>query len=63
MDYFRGVAEMANAIQANRSARLSTDFSLHVTELALAMQYPETMGTPRTLTTTFEKIDPMSWAK
>jgi predicted dehydrogenase len=63
MDFFRGVAELAEAIQRNRSPRLSAEFSLHVTELALTMQYPEKMGTPRKLVSTFDPIEPMDWAK
>ncbi len=63
MDYFRGVAEMVEAIQMNRPARLSEDFSLHITELALTMQYPDKMGTPRDLVSSFEPMEPMDWAK
>ncbi|MBK8904168.1 MAG: Gfo/Idh/MocA family oxidoreductase [Anaerolineaceae bacterium] len=63
MDYFRGVTELAESIQMNRPTRLSADFSLHITELALAMQYPEKLGTQRELVSTFEGVSPMHWAK
>jgi predicted dehydrogenase len=62
MDFFRGVADMAFAIKHNQPSRLGADFSLHITELALAMQYPGLMGTPRELESSFEPVAPMDWA-
>lgn len=62
MDYCRGIAELAAAIQDKRSPRLSADFSLHITELALTMQYPNLMGTPREMVSSFEPMEPMDWA-
>jgi predicted dehydrogenase len=63
MDQARGVAELAGAISENRPCRLSTRFSLHCTEIALAIQYPQLMGCPRRLKSSFEPVDPMPWAK
>jgi predicted dehydrogenase len=62
MDFFRGVAETAAAINDGRPARLSADFSLHITELALAMQYPGILGSSRELVSSFEPMMPMDWA-
>jgi predicted dehydrogenase len=63
MDQARGVAELAAAIAEKRPCRMSTRFSLHCTEIALAIQYPRLLGCPRMLTTSFEPVDPMPWAK
>ncbi|MEL6520618.1 MAG: Gfo/Idh/MocA family oxidoreductase [Pseudomonadota bacterium] len=45
MDFALGVAEMAQAIQAGRTPRLAGNFSLHITEVSLAIQHPERFGT------------------
>jgi predicted dehydrogenase len=45
MDFALGVAEMAEAIGAERTPRLAGDFSLHITEVSLAIQYPDRFGT------------------
>ena len=60
MDFARGVAEMADAITEGRPSRLSARFSLHVNELVLAMQDPESLGCPRAISSTFE---PMDWVR
>ncbi|UWQ21555.1 Gfo/Idh/MocA family protein [Jannaschia sp. W003] len=44
MDFALGVAEMAQAIRAGRVPRLAGEFSLHITEVSLAMQHPERFG-------------------
>lgn len=44
MDFTLGVAEMADAIQAGRPPRLAGEFSLHITEVSLAIQHPERTG-------------------
>jgi predicted dehydrogenase len=59
MDFFRGVAEMANAIEGDRSCLLPPDFVLHVVELTLATQNARTTGSATTLTTTFKPLRPM----
>ena len=61
MDFVRGVAELADAVRDGRPARLSPELSLHVNELALAIQSPGD-GAPRRVRTTFEPIAPMPWA-
>jgi predicted dehydrogenase len=63
MDFSRGVAEMAAAIRENRPCRLSTQFSLHNNEIVLAIQNALETGAPYQLTTTFDPIEPMVWAK
>lgn len=63
MDFSRGIQEMADAIDENREARISTRFSLHVTELALAIHYARELKQPYQMTTTFSPVEPMSWAK
>jgi hypothetical protein len=59
MDFFRGVAEMADAIDTGRRCLLSPDFVLHVNELTLAIQRAGTCGAPYTLTTSFAPLTPM----
>lgn len=63
MDFARGIAEMADALAWRRPCRLSARFALHVNEIALAIQHPEVLGSPRRLTTTCEPLEPMPWAR
>jgi predicted dehydrogenase len=62
MDFCRGIAEMADSLKEKRQCRLSPDWSLHLTELALAMQNPETYDPDQGLVSTFETMPPMPWA-
>ena len=61
-DFCAGVAEMAEAIAAGRSCRLSARFCLHVNELTLALHNALDQASPYRLTTRFEPIEPMPWA-
>jgi hypothetical protein len=63
MDFSRGVEELAQSIDAKRESRLSTRFSLHITELALAIHLSRQLKQPYQMTTTFEPVEPMPWAK
>lgn len=63
MDFCRGVAEMTDAIIENRPCRLSSQFSLHNNELVLAIQNSLETGSPYKMTTSFEPVEPMDWAK
>ncbi|MEO1376341.1 MAG: Gfo/Idh/MocA family oxidoreductase [Cyanobacteria bacterium J06635_10] len=63
MDFSRGVAEMVDAIMENRPCRLSSEFSLHNNELVLAIQNSLETGSPYKMTTSFEPVEPMDWAK
>lgn len=62
MDFARGVAELAEAIREARPARLSPEFSLHVNEVALAIQAASEHGAPYRVRTTFDPMPPMPWA-
>ncbi len=63
MDFARGPAELAAAVREQRPCRLSPRFSLHVNELALAIHYAREQGATYRMTTTFDPIEPMPWAK
>ena len=62
-DRSRGVAELAAAVAERRSSRLSAAFTLHVTELALAIQRAGAQSGAYEMTTSFEPIAPMPWAE
>ncbi len=62
-DRSRGIAELVAALGEGRPSRLSAEFSLHVTELALAIQRAGTQSGAYRLTTTFGPIAPMPWAE
>ena len=62
MDFCRGVAEVAASIVEKRACRIGARFALHVNEIVLALQNPQTLGSPRTLTSSFEPMRPMLWA-
>jgi hypothetical protein len=63
MDFARGVAEMAGAIREHRQCRLSPQFSLHVNELALAIHHAGRTVATAAITTRFEPMLPMPWAR
>jgi predicted dehydrogenase len=63
MDFARGPAEMAEALREGRPSRLSPRFSLHVNEMALAIHLAREQGAMYRMTTTFDPIEPMVWAK
>jgi predicted dehydrogenase len=60
MDFCRGIADLADAVAATRSPRLSARFCLHVNEMALAIHYAQT-GVTQKMTTTFERLAPPAW--
>lgn len=62
MDFTRGLAEMAEALVEGRTPRLAGDFSLHITEVSLALQYPDRFGTDYQVTSDFAPMTPMPWA-
>lgn len=62
-NFCSALAEMAQAIQAGRPCRLNADFCLHVNEMTLAIQYAMDTSQPYTMTTSFDPIEPMEWAK
>ncbi|PMB01269.1 oxidoreductase [Fischerella thermalis CCMEE 5268] len=63
MDFCRGVADMAAAMIEKRPCRLSPEFCLHNNEIVLAIHNSLDTGSAYKLTTTFEPIKPMPWAK
>jgi predicted dehydrogenase len=63
MDYALGVADLAAAIQESRTPRLSARFSLHVTEVTLALQQAGMNADTCQIKSTFEPIAPMDWAR
>jgi predicted dehydrogenase len=62
MDFFRGVAEMAAAIEGKSELLLSPEFVLHVNELTLAIQHAGSTGGSHALTTSFEPLSPVRFA-
>ncbi len=61
MDYARGIAELARAIEKKDRLRLPIDYCLHVTELSLAMQ--NATRTPYQVTSTFKPLQPLDDAE
>ena len=62
MDFARGVAELAEAIEQQRESRLSADFCLHVNEIVLAIENPQISGGAHEIQSRFEPMEPMWWA-
>ena len=61
MDFFRGVAELAEAIAQDRSTRLDADFAVHVTEVTERLQFPERFA-DRAVGSVFAPPSVMPWA-
>jgi predicted dehydrogenase len=60
VDFLRGPAELADAIQKRRPCRLSADLGVHLCELIETLQYPERFGGgTRQLATSFAPIEPL----
>jgi predicted dehydrogenase len=62
VDFMRGPAEMAQAIQEGRPCRLSARFGVHLVESVERLQYPGRFGSPA-LDTSFSPIEPLDWAR
>jgi predicted dehydrogenase len=62
MDYARGVNELASSISERRPCRIGARFSLHVNEVALAIQNAGREGTTIKIESSFDPIEPMPWA-
>jgi predicted dehydrogenase len=62
MDFARGIADLADAIQERRPPRIAAEFALHINELVLAIQNPDERGARHVMKTTFEPMSPMPWA-
>lgn len=63
VDFLLGPCEMVEAIEQQRPPRLSAAFAAHIVEIVEALQYPERFQFRKDLTTTFDPVDPMPWAK
>jgi predicted dehydrogenase len=63
MDFARGVAELAASIRERRPCRLSGRYCLHTNELVIAIDHALAIGASYAVTTTFDPIEPMPWAK
>jgi predicted dehydrogenase len=59
MEWCRGIAELAAAVDEKRKPRMSARWSLHVSELALAISN----GYSGPVESTFEPMEPMAWAR
>jgi predicted dehydrogenase len=62
IDFARGIADLAEAIDRKREPRLGAHFSLHCNELALAIHGAGENAATYRMTTTFEPVEPMPWA-
>jgi predicted dehydrogenase len=62
-DWSRGVADLSDAIREGRKPRLAPDFCLHVNEIALGIHNAHRSPGTVPITTRFEPIDPMPWAR
>ncbi len=63
MDFAAGVAELALAIAEGRLSRLSPRFSLHVTEVALALQNAGTAAGVYLTRSRFSPVAPLPWSE
>lgn len=63
MDFSRGIAELADAIQKQRPCRLSADFCLHVDEISHAIDSPQPNGGTYQLQSSCRSMAPMDWAE
>jgi len=61
MDFARGVAELSDAIRAERPSRLSPEFCLHANELALAIHDGSRNPGFYQVRSTFAPVQPMPW--
>lgn len=59
VDFCRGLADMAEAIQQNRPHRLSAEMGIHIVELINALQHPDPGTAKREITTSFDPIEPL----
>lgn len=63
MNFALGVVEMRNSILEDRPCRLSTDLSLHMNEVTLALQNAGEHSGSVAMATRFEPVEPMPWAE
>ena len=63
MNFALGPAEMVAALDEGRPCRLGGDYALHLTEATLAIQNAGRAGFAGDLTTPFDRMEPMPWAR
>lgn len=63
MNFALGIAEMRDAILEQRPCRLSSDLSLHMNEVTLALQEAGEDGGAVAMKTRFDPVAPMPWAE
>ena len=63
MNFALGPVEMLEAIAQGRRSRMPADLALHMNEVTLALQYAGETGGAQAMTTRFEPVTPMPWAK
>lgn len=63
VDYCLGIVEMIAALNEDRPCRLSANYCLHHDEVVLAIHHAMETGALYTVTTTFDPLEPMPWAK
>lgn len=62
MDFAAGLAELAQSVRDGRPCRLSARFSLHVNEVALALQNAGTSSNTYVTQSRFDPVQPLNWA-
>jgi predicted dehydrogenase len=62
MEFCRGPAEVAAAIEEGRPSHLPADYCLHNNEIVLAIHYALENGATYPATTSFTPVKPMPWA-
>jgi predicted dehydrogenase len=63
MDFAKGISELSESISQGRRCRLNADYMLHVNELVLAIHHAGPDGVSVPITSRFEAIEPMDWAR
>jgi predicted dehydrogenase len=63
MDFAKGISELSESISQGRRCRLDADYMLHVNELVLAIHHAGPQGISVPITSRFEAIEPMDWAR
>jgi len=62
MDFAAGLAELVQSVRNGRPCRLSARFSLHVNEVALALQNAGPNSNTYVTSSRFEPVQPLNWA-
>jgi predicted dehydrogenase len=62
MDFARGIAECAGALQEGRSCRLPAALAVHVVEICIALQKHGGDGRVHRMETTCPPLDPAAWS-